>query len=174
MFDNTVTSEFPKTGIPKADALNFRDYRTPENIPFTKQIFFLFKSFTFCPFFSRILRIFFSEYGNLENSGHQILVFLFRGILKFQCWTFLVFLINLGSIFQDFFSRSKYFLFKSFTFCPFFKNIKVGMAYLKIKRAKNFWPSRREFEPQIFSNFPAPDLNFHGKWGRRDQVKTSF
>ena len=25
-------------------------------------------------------------------------------------------------------SRSKYFLFKSFTFCPFFKNTKVGMA----------------------------------------------
>ena len=32
----------------------------------------------------------------------------------------------------------------------------------------------REFEPQIFSNFPAYDLNFHVKWGARDQIKTSF
>ena len=24
----------------------------------------------------------------------------------------------------------------------------------------------------IFSNFPARDLNFHGKWGRWDQIKT--
>jgi hypothetical protein len=32
----------------------------------------------------------------------------------------------------------------------------------------------RGFEPQIFSNFPAHDLNFLGKWGARDQIKTSF
>ena len=30
------------------------------------------------------------------------------------------------------------------------------------------------FESQIFRNFPAHDLNFHGKLGRRDQIKTSF
>ena len=27
----------------------------------------------------------FWDYGNLENSGHQILIFPFRGILKFWC-----------------------------------------------------------------------------------------
>ena len=32
----------------------------------------------------------------------------------------------------------------------------------------------RRFEPQIFSNFPAHDLNFHVKWGARGQIKTSF
>ena len=34
-------------------------------------------------------------------------------------------------------------------------------------------PERR-FKPQIFSNFPVHDLNFHVKWGARDQIKTSF
>ena len=28
------------------------------------------------------------------------------------------------------------------------------------------------FEPLIFSYFPVHDLNFHGKWGRWDQIKT--
>ena len=28
------------------------------------------------------------------------------------------------------------------------------------------------FEPQVFSNFPAHDLNFHLKWGARDQNRT--
>ena len=32
----------------------------------------------------------------------------------------------------------------------------------------------RGFEPQILSNLPVHDLNFHGKWGARDQIKTSF
>ena len=26
------------------------------------------------------------------------------------------------------------------------------------------------FEPQIFSDFPAHDLNFHGRWGWQDQI----
>ena len=71
MFVNIETSEFPKTGIPKSDALNFRDYH------------------------------------NLENSGHQILVFLFKGILKYskiffmkQIFSFLVF--YLLSVFQEY------------------------------------------------------------------------
>ena len=42
------------------------------------------------------------------------------------------------------------------------------------KDKKNFDLPERGFEPQIFSNFPANDLNFHGKWGARDQIKTSF
>ena len=29
------------------------------------------------------------------------------------------------------------------------------------------------FEPQIFSNFPAQDLIFHGNRGAQDQIKTS-
>ena len=34
------------------------------------------------------------------------------------------------------------------------------------KKEENFDLPEREFEPQIFSNFPAHDLNFHGKEGR--------
>ena len=34
-------------------------------------------------------------------------------------------------------------------------------------RTKKFWPSGEG----IFSNFPAHDLNFHGRWGRRGQIK---
>ena len=44
----------------------------------------------------------------------------------------------------------------------------------KKKEQKNFDLPERGFEPQIFSNFPAHDLNFHGKSGARDQIKTSF
>ena len=44
----------------------------------------------------------------------------------------------------------------------------------KKKGQKNFDLPERGFEPQIFSNFPAHDLNFHVKWGARDQIKTSF
>ena len=35
--------------------------------------------------------------------------------------------------------------------------------YEKKKGQKNFDLPERGFEPQIFSNFPAHDLNFHGK-----------
>ena len=43
-------------------------------------------------------------------------------------------------------------------FCPdhFFENKKK-------KVQKNFDLQEQGFEPQIFSNFPAHDLNFHGK-----------
>ena len=46
------------------------------------------------------------------------------------------------------------------------------MENLKMER-KNDLPERG-FEPQIFSNFPAHDLNFHVKSGTLDQIKTSF
>ena len=39
---------------------------------------------------------------------------------------------------------------------------------------ENEQKKEREFEPKIFCKFPAHDLNFHGRWGRRDQIKTSF
>ena len=44
----------------------------------------------------------------------------------------------------------------------------------KKKGQKFFDIPEQGFEPQIFSNFPAHDLNVHGKWGARDQIKTSF
>ena len=44
----------------------------------------------------------------------------------------------------------------------------------KKKGQKFFDLPEQEFEPQIFSNFPAQDLNFHVKWGAWDQIKTSF
>ena len=44
----------------------------------------------------------------------------------------------------------------------------------KEKRTKKIDLPERWFEPQIFSNFPAHDLNFHWKWGRWDQIKTWF
>ena len=31
------------------------------------------------------------------------------------------------------------------------------------KKGQNFLTFQRGFEPQIFSNFPGHDLNFHGK-----------
>ena len=48
----------------------------------------------------------------------------------------------------------------------------VFMENLKMKRKKNkrIWPSGAE----IFSNFPAHNLNFHGKWWAQDKIKTSF
>ena len=44
----------------------------------------------------------------------------------------------------------------------------------KRKEQKNFDHLERGFESQIFSNFSAHDLTFHGKCGARDQIKTSF
>ena len=55
------------------------------------------------------------------------------------------------------------------------KDIHFCAKNLKMKRKKNkifFWPSGARFVHQIFSNFPAHELNFHGKWGRWDQDKT--
>ena len=46
------------------------------------------------------------------------------------------------------------------------KDMEFFMENLKMKRKKgqkNFDLPERGFEPQIFSNFPAHDLNFHGK-----------
>ena len=46
------------------------------------------------------------------------------------------------------------------------KDMQFFMENLKMKRKKdkkNFDLPERGFEPQIFSNFPAHDLNFHGK-----------
>ena len=43
------------------------------------------------------------------------------------------------------------------------------------KKGQNFFDlPEGGFEPQIFSNVPAHDLNFHGKRGAWDQIKTSF
>ena len=42
------------------------------------------------------------------------------------------------------------------------------------KGQKIFDLLERGLKPQIFSNFPAHDLNLHVKWGRQDQIKTSF
>ena len=43
------------------------------------------------------------------------------------------------------------------------------------KKSKKFLDlTKRGLEPQIFSNFPIHDLNFHGKEGTQDQIKTSF
>ena len=47
------------------------------------------------------------------------------------------------------------------------KDTQFCVKNLKMKRKKgqkNFDLPERGFEPQIFSNFPAHDLNFHG-WG---------
>ena len=59
------------------------------------------------------------------------------------------------------------------------KDMQFFMENLKIKRKKDkkfltFRTGDSWFEPQIFSNFPAYDLNFYVKWGVRDQIKTSF
>ena len=46
------------------------------------------------------------------------------------------------------------------------KDIQFFMENLKMKRkkrTKKFDLPERGFEPQIFSNFPAHDLNCHGK-----------
>ena len=45
------------------------------------------------------------------------------------------------------------------------KAMQFFMENLKMKRIKdkNFDLPEQGFEPQIFSNFPADDLNFHGK-----------
>ena len=46
------------------------------------------------------------------------------------------------------------------------KDMQFFMENLKMKRKKGqkfFDLPERGFEPQIFSHFPAHDLNFHGK-----------
>ena len=46
------------------------------------------------------------------------------------------------------------------------KDMQFFIGNLKIEKEKgqnNFDILERGFEPQIFSNFPAHDLNFHGK-----------
>jgi hypothetical protein len=60
-----------------------------------------------------------------------------------------------------------------------FKDTQFCAKNLKIKRKKKkeqniFDLPEQGFEPQIFSHFPAHDLNFHVKWGGWDQIKTSF
>jgi hypothetical protein len=46
---------------------------------------------------------------------------------------------------------------------------------IKPKQGQIFLPlPEGGFEPQIFSNFPAHDLNFHVKFEARDQIRTSF
>ena len=40
----------------------------------------------------------------------------------------------------------------------------------KKKGQKKFDLPEGGFESQIFSNFPTHDLNFHGNWGRWDQM----
>ena len=43
------------------------------------------------------------------------------------------------------------------------------------KKGQNFFDLPEPgFEPRIFGNFPAHDLNFNVKWGAWDQIKTSF
>ena len=42
------------------------------------------------------------------------------------------------------------------------------------KKKKEYDFPEKGFEPQIFSNFPAHDLSVLGKWGARDQIKTSL
>jgi hypothetical protein len=57
------------------------------------------------------------------------------------------------------------------------KDMQFFMENLKMKRKKGqkfFHLPEQGFEPQIFSNFPNHDLNFHEKRGARDQIKTSF
>ena len=46
------------------------------------------------------------------------------------------------------------------------KDMQFFMENLKMKRKKeqkNFELPEQGFKPEIFSNFPANDLNFHGK-----------
>ena len=56
------------------------------------------------------------------------------------------------------------------------KDIKFLWEFENEKKiGQNFFDLlERGFELQIFSNFPAHDLNFHVKWGAQDQIKTSF
>ena len=49
------------------------------------------------------------------------------------------------------------------------KNLKM-----KWKKNKKIELPEWGFEPQVLSNFPAHDLNFHRKQGGGDQIKTSF
>ena len=42
------------------------------------------------------------------------------------------------------------------------------------KEQKSFDLPEQGFEPQIFSNFSAHDLKFHGNWGAWDQTKKKF
>ena len=55
------------------------------------------------------------------------------------------------------------------------KDMQFFLENLKMKRKdKKIDLPERGFEPQIFSNFPAHDLIFHGKSGAQNQIKTSF
>ena len=52
-------------------------------------------------------------------------------------------------------------------------DIQFGMKNLKMNRKRTkkiFDLPERGFEPQIFSNFPVHDLNFHGREG--DEIKS--
>ena len=54
------------------------------------------------------------------------------------------------------------------------KDMQFFMENLEMNRKRTkltFWIGYSN--PQIYSNFPAQDLNFHGRLGWRDQVKTS-
>ena len=44
----------------------------------------------------------------------------------------------------------------------------------KKREQKKFDLLEGGFEPNIFNNISAHDLDFYGKWGARDQIKTSF
>ena len=52
------------------------------------------------------------------------------------------------------------------------KDMQFFMENLKMnrKRTKKIDLPERKFEPQIFSNFPTHNLNFHGRWRWRDQI----
>ena len=57
------------------------------------------------------------------------------------------------------------------------KDMQFFIGNLKIEKEKgqnNFNILERGFEPQIFSNIPAQDLNFNVKLGAQEQTKTSF
>ena len=57
------------------------------------------------------------------------------------------------------------------------KDMRFFMENLETKRKKDkkkFDLLEWRIEPQIFSNFPAHDLNFYVKWKAWDQIKTSF
>ena len=55
------------------------------------------------------------------------------------------------------------------------KDTQFFMENLKIKRRKDILDLPEQgFEPQLFSNLPVHDLNFHVKRGAQDQIQTSF
>ena len=57
------------------------------------------------------------------------------------------------------------------------KDVQFFMENLKMKRKNDkifFDLLERGFDPQIFSNFSAHDLNFHVKWAAQDQIKALY